>query len=126
VRPSSPSARARGSEPQSLLGEDGRVVCARCAVADTAPARLKGLLGRSGLGEGEGLLLRPAGSVHTAFMRFPIDAVFLDRDQRVLRVAAGLAPWRAAGRRGAKSVLELPAGAAARAGIRLGERLASV
>jgi uncharacterized membrane protein (UPF0127 family) len=58
-----------------------------------------------------------------AFMRFPIDAVFLDRDLRVVKVAAELRPWRAAGSRGAKAVLEIPAGEAARRGIRTGDRL---
>ena len=103
--------------------EDGTVVCARCAVADSAWKRSKGLLGRSSLDEDEGILLRPGGSIHMFFMRFPIDAVFLDDDLRVVRVAADLKPWRMASRRGAKSVLELPAGRCARAGVREGDRL---
>jgi uncharacterized protein len=103
--------------------EDGRVVCERCTLADHTLSRLRGLLGRASLPSGEGILLRPAGSVHTAFMRFPIDVVFLDRDHSVLRVVAELAPWRAAGRRGAKAVLELPAGEAARRGLVVGDRL---
>ena len=57
------------------------------------------------------------------FMRFPIDAVFLDREQRVLRVVEHLAPWRMAGCRGAKAVVELPAGEAARVGLAPGDRL---
>jgi len=104
----------------------GDVVCPRCAVADNAPARMKGLLGRRGLEPGEGLLLRPAGSVHTAFMRFPIDAVFLDRDLTVLGVSADLGPWRAASRRRARAVLELAAGESARRGIAPGDRLSLV
>jgi len=62
----------------ALANDDGTVVCERCLLAETPLARLRGLLGRSGLSSGEGLLLRPAGSIHTAFMRFTIDAVFLD------------------------------------------------
>ena len=103
--------------------EDGTVVCAECVVADSAWLRSKGLLGRDSLGEDEGILLRPGGSIHMFFMRFPIDAVFLDRDLRVLRVAAELKPWRMASKRGAKSVLELPAGRCARAGVAEGDRL---
>lgn len=103
--------------------EGGAVVCERCVVADTMWMRARGLLGRSSLGEDEGILLQPAGSIHMFFMRFPIDAVFLDRELRVLRVAADLRPWRMAGRRGAKLVLELPAGRCARAGVREGDRL---
>jgi hypothetical protein len=84
---------------------------------------MRGLLGRRGLAQGEGLLLQPAGSIHTAFMRFPIDAVFLDGDRRVLRVAPGLRPWRAAGAKHARAVLELAAGEAARVGLVAGDVL---
>ena len=84
---------------------------------------MRGLLGRRVLPEGEGILLRPCGSVHTFFMRFPIDVVFLDRDLKVVGVAPELRPWRTAGRRGAKAALELAAGEAARRGIGTGDRL---
>jgi uncharacterized membrane protein (UPF0127 family) len=103
--------------------EDGSVVCERCEVAETILARMRGLLGRKGLAPGEGLLIRPASSIHMLFMRFPIDAVFLDSSLRVLGIAASLRPWRIAGRRRARSVLELPAGEAARRALRPGERL---
>jgi uncharacterized protein len=108
---------------QPMLVAGDRVVCPELSVADTAPSRMKGLLGRRSLDAGEGLLLRPAGSVHTAFMRFPIDVVFLDDDLEVLEVRDSLPPWRAAARRGAKAVLELPAGEARRRGIVPGMRL---
>lgn len=107
----------------ALAAEDGTVVCPRCHVADKPLARMRGLLGRSGLEEGEGILLRPAGSIHMFFMRFPIDAVFLDGDLTVLRVAENVEPWRTASQRGAKNVLEIGAGEAARRGIRDGMRL---
>ena len=110
----------------ALVDADGRVVCECLSVADSPPARLRGLLGRDVLPSGEGLLLRPAGSIHTAFMRFPIDVVFLDRDMRVLRVVARLPPWRAKARRRARAVLELPAGEAERRGIVAGSALAVV
>ena len=84
---------------------------------------MRGLLGRSELPAGEGLLLKPCGSVHMFFMRFPIDAVFLDRELSVVGVVPGLRPWRMAGRRGAKMTLELAAGEAARHRIEPGERL---
>jgi uncharacterized membrane protein (UPF0127 family) len=101
----------------------GRVVCERCTLADRPLARLRGLLGRADFEVGEGLLLRPAPSIHTWFMRFPIDAVFLDADLEVLDVRPAVRPWRAAARRGARAVLELPAGEAARRGLRAGDRL---
>lgn len=103
--------------------ESGAPVCERCAVAATAPARLRGLLGRGELPPGEGLLLRPGGSVHTCFMRFPIDAVFLDGELRVRAVRHRLHPWRLAGARGARAVLELAAGEAERRGVAVGRRL---
>jgi uncharacterized membrane protein (UPF0127 family) len=107
----------------SLERDDGSLVCERCLLAETPLTRLRGLLGRAGLEQGEGLLLRPASSIHMWFMRFPIDAVFLDRENRVLRVVEHLAPWRVAGCRGAKAVVELPAGDAARVGLAVGDRL---
>jgi uncharacterized membrane protein (UPF0127 family) len=93
-------------------------------VADRPFGRMKGLLGRRALASGEGLLLRPASSVHTFFMRFAIDVVFLDRDLRVLSIAHDVRPWRAAGRPGARAALELPAGECERRGLRIGDSVA--
>ena len=107
----------------SLERHDGSTVCERCLLAETPLTRLRGLLGRAGLERGEGILLRPASSIHMFFMRFPIDAVFLNADNRVLRVAADLRPWRVAGCRGAKAVVELAAGECARLGLRPGDVL---
>ena len=107
----------------TLRRENGEVVCDRCVVADSPASRLKGLLGRSELKPGEGLLLRPASAIHTCFMRFAIDAVFLDRDWRVVGISDDVRPWRAARGRGAKAVLELPAGESARRGLAVGELL---
>jgi len=110
-------------EEVALRREDGTIVCERCLLAETALTRMRGLLGRRQLPSGEGILLKPASSVHMAFMRFPIDAVFLDRELRVVKVASDLRPWRAAGSRGAKAVLEIPAGEAERRGVTVGDRL---
>jgi uncharacterized membrane protein (UPF0127 family) len=101
----------------------GAVVCDACLIADGPWLRMKGLLGRSDLPDGEGILLRPASSIHMAFMRFPIDAVFLARDLTVLKVVRDLAPWRMASRRRAHAVLELPAGTCARSGVREDDQL---
>jgi uncharacterized protein len=106
-----------------VLRADGAAVCERCTVADSPWARMRGLLGRRGLEDGEGLLIVPAGSIHMFFMRFPIDAVFLDRDLRILKIVRGLPPWRVAAARGAKRVLELAAGEAAHRGLAPGQRL---
>ena len=106
-----------------LERQDGSPVCERCLLAETPLTRLKGLLGRRELPQGEGLLLRPASSIHMFFMRFPIDAVWLDRELNVLKVTEGLAPWKAAACRGAKAVVELAAGEAERRGVKPGDRL---
>jgi len=99
----------------------GEVVCARCEIADSPLKRMRGLLGRDGLEPDQGMLFRPAGSIHMFFMRFPIDAVFCDRELVVIDVERDLRPWKTAGRRGAKVVVELASGAAA--GLAPGDRL---
>ncbi len=106
----------------------GAAVCERCVVADRPLLRMRGLLGRRDLHADEGLLLRPASSIHTHFMRFPIDVVFLDRECRVVDVRSAVRPWRMARKRGAKAVLELRAGEARRRGVEVGAvlRLADV
>ena len=106
-----------------LRDSSGRVLCDRLRVADTPLARARGLLGRRGLEDGEGLLLRPAGSIHTAFMRFSIDAVFLDSNGVVLHVAHDLHPWKVAGKWGARAVIELARGEARRHGFKPGLQL---
>jgi uncharacterized membrane protein (UPF0127 family) len=105
----------------TLTKQDGSIVCAKCALATSPFARMRGLLGRSSLASDEGMLFRPAGSIHMFFMRFAIDAVFCTRDLEVIDVVRDLKPWRTAGRRGAKVVIELPVGAAA--GVARGDRL---
>ena len=86
--------------------------------------RMRGLMGRRSLEPGHGMLIRRTGSIHTFFMRFPIDAVFLDRKMRVRKIVRELSRNRAAASLGARSVLELPAGEAARVGLELGNQLA--
>jgi uncharacterized protein len=115
---------ARASFARIRRKADGAVVCERCEVPESAFGRMRGLLGRDGLEPGSGMLIDSAPSVHMFFMRFPIDVVFLDRDWRVVGVRQGLRPWRVAGMRGAVAALELPAGAAAEAGIEEGDALA--
>ena len=107
----------------TLRKRDGDVVCERCGLADRMLPRMRGLLGRRSLARDEGLLLRPAPSIQTFFMRFPIDAVFLDREGTVLKVRAAIRPWRVAGCRGAHATLELAAGVAGQRAINEGDRI---
>lgn len=109
-----------------VLSDRASTVCDSCTIADRALPRMKGLLGRRSLPQGEGILITPAPSIHTWFMRFPIDVVFLGRDLEVIDVVEGLEPWHTAGRRNAKSVLELAAGEAGRRGVTVGDRLSLV
>ena len=117
-----PFRTARGVVALRRAG--GAAVCDRCVVADRTLPRMKGLLGRRGLAAGEGMLIRPAPSIHTFFMRFPIDVVFLSRDGDVRKVAHNVRPWRIRSCRGAYAVLELAAGEAERRGIASGDQLA--
>ena len=102
---------------------DGTLVCPSCEVADSFARRFRGLMLRTELPAGGGLLIRPTGSVHTCFMRFPIDIVFLDRDLRVVKIAEAVRPWRMAAARRARAVLELPAGEASARGVTVGVQL---
>ncbi len=87
--------------------------------------RLAGLLYRPELRKGEALLLAPCRAVHTCFMPYRLDVVFIDRAGRVLRVACDVAPWRIAGCGAAHAVLALRSGEAARYGLAPGATLAS-
>lgn len=94
-------------------------------IADTLLARTKGLLGRTQLPEGEGLWIKRCNSIHTVFMKFPIDAVFVDDDLKVISVYHALRPWRITWlHMKATSVFELPAGTLKKhGGIQVGEQL---
>jgi uncharacterized protein len=102
----------------------GAVVAERVERAVTVRARLRGLLGRTSLPEGEALVIEPCTSIHTFFMRFTIDAAFLARDGRVVRAIRDLRPWRATRvYPSAALVVELPAGTLRRAQVAEGDAL---
>jgi hypothetical protein len=88
--------------------QTNQTVVSRVEIAESYYARAVGLIGRKRLEEGSGLLLRKCSSVHTFFMNFPIDVLYLDDENRVIAVETNLKPWRFGGiHRGAKQVLEL-------------------
>lgn len=95
----------------------------RVRCADTWLRRALGLLATARLADDAGLLIVPCHSIHTFGMRYAIDAVFLDAAANVLAVRPQLPPWRLAACWRARAVLELPAGAAARAGLHAGQHL---
>ncbi|MCC6629245.1 MAG: DUF192 domain-containing protein [Chloroflexi bacterium] len=87
-------------------------------------ARARGLLGRRDLPPGEGLIIRPCNSVHSFFMAFPIDVIYVDGDSVVVAVTPSLAPnrvgpivWRA------RDVIEVPAGMSHATATQVGDRL---
>ena len=94
------------------------------SVAESVFARTRGLLGRKCLPRDEALWIVPCNAIHNFFMRFPIDALFLDRQGRVVAIYHGLRPWRATWFvRGAHSVLELAEGVLAENGARVGDQV---
>ncbi len=98
------------------------VLAERAAVAHTPLQRMLGLLPRQRLETGEALVIPRCRSIHTCFMRFPIDAVFL-RQGTVVKVVQGMGAFRLAGARGADTVIELPAGTVERLSVQAGNQL---
>ncbi len=93
-----------------VVQKTGRILADRLEVARTTRERMRGLLGRDALASGGGMLIERCSSIHTFFMRFPLDVVFLDADMSVRKIVKNLRPWRLASAAGASHVVELPAG----------------
>lgn len=96
-----------------LVKENGEreIIAERLAIADKFWPRLLGLMGKKMLINGCALLLFPCSSIHTFFMRFPIDVVYIDRDWNIVKTVKNLQPWKVDfGSRKARYTLELPAG----------------
>ena len=107
----SPPAQAGPQGPLAVKNlTRGTMLATRLEAARTGAKRRKGLLGRDGLAAGEGLWIAPCESVHTFFMRFPIDLVYLDREKRIKKTRGAVGPWRLSACLSAHSILELPAG----------------
>jgi uncharacterized membrane protein (UPF0127 family) len=102
------------------------VVCEHIEIAARARHRMRGLLGRESLEPGDGMLLQPAPSIHTAFMHFAIDVVFMDGTLRVTKIIPELRPWRVAAAHRSWGVVELAAGEAGSRGIVVGDQLGVV
>ena len=100
-----------------------KVVAYDVEIADTRATRRKGLLGRDSLDPRAALIICPCFSVHTAFMRFPIDVLFVDRAGTVVKVVRNLVAWRIAAAWGAHAVVELAAGSVPEGAVEAGDRL---
>lgn len=112
-----PAGQIRVVRTQAMLAR-------RARVARSMASRVVGLLGRASLPEGEGLVLTACRSIHTYFMRFAIDAIFVDRAWQVVAIWNSLPPWRMTPVIwGADAVIELPAGTAERARLSVEDQL---
>jgi uncharacterized membrane protein (UPF0127 family) len=99
------------------------VLADAASVADSSESRRTGLLKHTGLSPGDGLWIVPCESVHSFFMKFTIDVLYLDRHHKVKKARPEMVPWRASACLTAHSVLELPAGTIARTGTQTGDQL---
>jgi uncharacterized membrane protein (UPF0127 family) len=106
----------RNQTRNTLLGET-------VDVADTSEKRRVGLLKHTSLKPGTGLWIVPCESVHTFFMKFPIDLVYLDKKRKVRKVRHAVPAWRLSACLTAHSILELPAGTAEKSGTQAGDEL---
>ncbi len=101
----------------------GAVLATAVEVAETSAARRIGLLKHDHLAPDQGMWIVPCESVHTFFMKFPIDLVYLDQRHAVRKVREKVRPWRLSACLMAHSILELPPGTVARTGTRPGDEL---
>ena len=92
--------------------------------ADTFFKRLRGLIGKKNLPQGRGLMIVPCNSIHMLFMKFPIDAIFIDKNFVIKKIAANLPTWTGISFcAGAWAVVEIRAGEVARLNLRVGQTL---
>ncbi len=93
-------------------------------IADTLSGRIKGLLGRKKLKSGEALIIKPCNWVHTFFMRFPIDLLFIDRQERIVKIVRAIPPFRLSSiSLGASYVIELPAESISSTQTKIGDHI---
>ena len=101
----------------------GALLASSLEAAFDSETRRRGLLGRRQLASGTGLVIAPCSAVHTCFMQFPIDVLFVDREGTVLKRVDRLHPWRLAGSLRAFAAVELPAGTVGGSDTTIGDRL---
>jgi uncharacterized protein len=103
---------------------DGAPFATALETAFDSATRRRGLLGRDGLADGAALIIAPCQAIHTFAMKFPIDVVFVTGEGEVVKLRERMPAGRMAGAWTAFAVIELAAGAIARAGLKTGDRLA--
>jgi uncharacterized membrane protein (UPF0127 family) len=110
-------------EPCKVINQrTGRVIAEQGRIARDYSSRSVGLLNRSSLGDDEALLIYPCNSIHTFFMKFPIDVAFLDKKHKVVKISENILPWRLESCHFiAKSTLEMNVGSISRKDIKVGD-----
>jgi uncharacterized membrane protein (UPF0127 family) len=107
-----------------IIQESGQQVGHRIAEAYSFLRRLRGLMLTSSLSEGSGLHIRPCRSIHSFFMRYPIDVLYLDKENYIVGIQHRLTPGKlGAVFRGTRSVVELPAGTLEGESVQLGQKV---
>ena len=101
----------------------GEIIISKCRVASSFFLRLKGLLGNKSISPNEGMLFPKCNSIHTLFMRFPIDCIFLNDNNAVVKICENLSPWKVCVEPKASKVLEMAAGTITRQNLRKDEVL---
>ena len=115
---------ATATSPMTMENQrTGERIAGHVREASNPLSRSVGLLGKKTLPDGEALLIRPCWSIHTWFMRFTLDVIFLDREDRVVKVALKMGPWRMAMAKGAHSVIEMKAGSLAEGDLAPGDQI---
>lgn len=108
-----------------IINQDKNIALAKdAALANTVFTRIVGLLGRSGLKEGEALVIKPCTSIHTFFMRFPIDIIFVDKNGRAIKLISSMEPFKLTGIYfKASFAIELPQGIIQATSTKEGDRI---
>jgi uncharacterized membrane protein (UPF0127 family) len=115
---------AKAGPPHALINERTQETLASAVeVAGTSESRRRGLLGRDSLDPSAALIIAPCSAIHTFFMRFALDVVFVDRAGRVLHIVRDLPPWRMAASLRAYAVVEMTGGSLQRTELAVGDRL---
>lgn len=104
----------------------GRSIAQTVLAAFEPAARRKGLLGRDSFAKGSAMVIAPSNAIHTFWMRFAIDALFVRRNGVVVKVRRNIPPWRAVAALWAYAVIELPAGTLGADDVRVGDVLTMV
>ncbi len=100
-----------------------RLLLEHARKTETILERTRGLLGCQELEQGEGLLLTPCNSIHTFFMKFSLDIIFLNRGGTIVKMIESLTPWKVSGCWASTAVLEVSAGLISNTGLQIGDQL---